>query len=129
MNSTENRRDLDWAASGFCIGNIAVQNRVVLAPMSGVTDAPFRRLVSELGAGLVVGWKDLLTVELPVGAGDPDAGGEPDVPRLPVEGQLALRCRDPLPQGRRAEALDGRLDVLLPPGGGTTIRAELPCGS
>jgi len=30
---------------------------------------------------------------------------------------------------RRAEALDGRLDVLLPPGGGTTIRAELPCGS
>ncbi len=54
MNSTENRRDLDWAASGFCIGNIAVQNRVVLAPMSGVTDAPFRRLVSELGAGLVV---------------------------------------------------------------------------
>ena len=29
-------------------------NRVVLAPMSGVTDAPFRRLVARLGAGLVV---------------------------------------------------------------------------
>ena len=27
---------------------------VLLAPMSGVTDAPFRRLVSQLGAGLVV---------------------------------------------------------------------------
>src|SRR5689334_259297 len=54
VNSTANRRDLDWASSGFCIGNVAVQNRVVLAPMSGVTDAPFRRLVSELGAGLVV---------------------------------------------------------------------------
>ncbi|MBM3531167.1 MAG: tRNA dihydrouridine synthase DusB [Alphaproteobacteria bacterium] len=38
----------------FCIGNVAVQNGVVLAPMSGVTDAPFRRLVSRLGAGLVV---------------------------------------------------------------------------
>jgi tRNA-dihydrouridine synthase B len=38
----------------FCIGNVAVQNPVLLAPMSGVTDAPFRRLVSQLGAGLVV---------------------------------------------------------------------------
>src|SRR6201996_4477568 len=54
VNSTDNRRDLDWATGGFCIGNVAVQNRVVLAPMSGVTDAPFRRLVSHLGAGLVV---------------------------------------------------------------------------
>ena len=34
-----------------------MQNRVLLAPMSGVTDAPFRRLVSELGAGLVVSEK------------------------------------------------------------------------
>ncbi len=38
----------------FCIGNVAVQNPVLLAPMSGVTDAPFRRLVAQLGAGLVV---------------------------------------------------------------------------
>src|SRR5262245_3402664 len=36
------------------IGDIALPNPVVLAPMSGVTDAPFRRLVSRLGAGLVV---------------------------------------------------------------------------
>ena len=36
------------------IGDIEVANRVLLAPMSGVTDAPFRRLVGELGAGLVV---------------------------------------------------------------------------
>src|SRR6187431_3366598 len=40
--------------TNFCIGNVAVQNGVMLAPMSGVTDAPFRRLVSQLGAGLVV---------------------------------------------------------------------------
>jgi tRNA-dihydrouridine synthase B len=40
--------------SAWNIGNIPVANRVVLAPMSGVTDAPFRRLVSQLGAGLVV---------------------------------------------------------------------------
>jgi tRNA-dihydrouridine synthase B len=36
------------------IGDIEVANRVVLAPMSGVTDAPFRRLAASLGAGLVV---------------------------------------------------------------------------
>jgi tRNA-dihydrouridine synthase B len=36
------------------IGDIEVANRVLLAPMSGVTDAPFRRLAGELGAGLVV---------------------------------------------------------------------------
>ena len=36
------------------IGEIALANRVLLAPMSGVTDAPFRRLAARLGAGLVV---------------------------------------------------------------------------
>src|SRR6202047_4042120 len=36
------------------IGDIEVANRVLLAPMSGVTDAPFRRLAATLGAGLVV---------------------------------------------------------------------------
>jgi signal transduction histidine kinase len=29
---------------------------------------------------------------------------------------------------RRVEALDGILTVTSPPGGPTTIRAELPCG-
>jgi nifR3 family TIM-barrel protein len=36
------------------IGAVRAPNRVILAPMSGITDAPFRRLVEELGAGLVV---------------------------------------------------------------------------
>ena len=36
------------------IGDIRVTNRAFLAPMSGVTDAPFRRLAAALGAGLVV---------------------------------------------------------------------------
>src|ERR1700690_628946 len=36
------------------IGEIQIANRVLLAPMSGVTDAPFRRLTAALGAGLVV---------------------------------------------------------------------------
>jgi len=36
------------------IGDIEVANRVLLAPMSGITDAPFRRLAAALGTGLVV---------------------------------------------------------------------------
>jgi nifR3 family TIM-barrel protein len=42
------------ATSAFRVGDIAIRNRAILAPMSGVTDAPFRRLVATLGAGLVV---------------------------------------------------------------------------
>ncbi|MDM7980243.1 MAG: tRNA dihydrouridine synthase DusB [Rhizobium sp.] len=38
----------------FSIGPVPVRNRVVLAPMSGVTDLPFRQLAFRFGAGLVV---------------------------------------------------------------------------
>ncbi len=38
----------------LAIGLVALPNRVILAPMSGITDAPFRRLTERLGAGLVV---------------------------------------------------------------------------
>ncbi|QJQ94084.1 MULTISPECIES: tRNA dihydrouridine synthase DusB [Halomonadaceae] len=37
------------------IGHHRLPNRVILAPMAGVTDRPFRQLCRELGAGLVVG--------------------------------------------------------------------------
>src|SRR3954471_19079429 len=43
-----------FVTPAFCIGDVAVRNQVMLAPMSGITDAPFRRLVAKLGAGLVV---------------------------------------------------------------------------
>ena len=36
------------------IGNITLQDNVLLAPMSGVTDLPFRRLVKSFGASLVI---------------------------------------------------------------------------
>src|SRR3569623_223044 len=41
-------------AEGLRIGGIDIANRVLLAPMSGITDAPLRRLAARLGAGLVV---------------------------------------------------------------------------
>nr|WP_269517172.1 tRNA-dihydrouridine synthase [Candidatus Paracaedibacter symbiosus] len=36
------------------IGSIELSMPVLLAPMSGVTDMPFRRLVKRQGAGLVI---------------------------------------------------------------------------
>lgn len=38
----------------LAIGNIALSSPVILAPMSGVTDLPYRKLVKKYGAGLVV---------------------------------------------------------------------------
>ena len=39
---------------GILIDTVAIADPVFLAPMSGVSDLPFRRLVKRLGAGLVV---------------------------------------------------------------------------
>ena len=38
----------------LAIGAVVVPNRVFLAPMSGVSDAPFRRIAAAYGAGMVV---------------------------------------------------------------------------
>ena len=42
------------AARPLTIGAVAMSNGVVLAPMSGVSDLPFRRIADRYGAGLVV---------------------------------------------------------------------------
>ena len=39
---------------GISIASVSLDDPVILAPMSGVSDLPFRRLVKRLGAGLVV---------------------------------------------------------------------------
>lgn len=39
---------------GVSIGAVSLEHAVILAPMSGVSDLPFRRLVKRLGAALVV---------------------------------------------------------------------------
>jgi tRNA-dihydrouridine synthase B len=55
---TDKRKTVTGPASSpfqiLKIGDIEIANRVLLAPMSGITDAPFRRLTAALGAGLVV---------------------------------------------------------------------------
>lgn len=40
--------------AALTIGSVVLPHRAILAPMSGVTDMPFRRLVKRLGGGLVI---------------------------------------------------------------------------
>lgn len=54
------------------VGETIIRNNVLLAPMSGISDLPFRRIAHDLGAGLVVS-EMVASVEL--------AGQRPDVVR------------------------------------------------
>jgi tRNA-dihydrouridine synthase B len=45
---------IQFTSTALRIGAVTAPNRVILAPMSGITDAPFRRLAERLGTGLVV---------------------------------------------------------------------------
>jgi nifR3 family TIM-barrel protein len=47
--------DTDPQAPGIAFGSVSVDPPVVLAPMAGVTNAPFRRLCRSFGGGLYVG--------------------------------------------------------------------------
>lgn len=35
------------------IGNVKIKNQVVLAPMAGISNSAFRRIVKEMGCGLI----------------------------------------------------------------------------
>ena len=65
------------SSSTVVVGNVVLPNPVILAPMSGITAAPFRRLAARLGAGLVV---SEMIASAALIAGRPDA-------RLRAEGQ------------------------------------------
>ncbi len=41
------------AMNQLTIGDVTLENNVILAPMPGVTDLPFRLLCGEQGAGLL----------------------------------------------------------------------------
>ena len=64
------------------IGPVTLPNRVILAPMSGITDTPFRRLAEKLGAGLVIS-------EMTAGAGL--ARGEREARVRSENGGIAIR--------------------------------------
>ena len=88
------------------IGQVRVAGRVLLAPMTGVTDLPFRRLVSRLGAPYVA---------TEMVASDELARGRPDVVRRAAVGeglplmvvQLVGRQAQPMAAAARLAAAAG----------------------
>ncbi len=93
------------------IGRHELTSAVVLAPMSGVTDLPFRALASELGAGLVV--TEMIASE-DLARGDPKGtrraqreGGD----QGPFVVQLAGREAHWMAEGARA-AVDRGADIV-----------------
>src|SRR5689334_22999442 len=54
LNETPVTGSAESGSNALKIGDIHVATPVFLAPMSGITDSPVRRLAAELGAGLVV---------------------------------------------------------------------------
>jgi tRNA-dihydrouridine synthase B len=78
---------------GFTIGGVTIGGRVLTAPMTGVSDLPFRRAASRLGAAYVA--TEMVACELL-------AGGRPDVVRRAAVGDgLPLTVIQLV--GRRAE--------------------------
>ena len=35
------------------IGNVKIKNRIVLAPMAGISNTSYRKIIKEMGAGLI----------------------------------------------------------------------------
>ena len=96
-------------ADPLVLGSVTIPNRVFLAPMSGVSDRPFRALAAEFGAGLVV--SEMVASEQ-LATGEPEAsmraeraGGGPHVI------QLAGREAHCMAEGARA-AGDAGADII-----------------
>jgi nifR3 family TIM-barrel protein len=49
-----NKQQSSFLATPLAVGPVIVSNRVFLAPMSGISDKPFRQIAAEFGAGLVI---------------------------------------------------------------------------
>ena len=98
--------------SSLQIGDVTIPGRVLMAPMTGVTDLPFRQVASRLGAAYVA-TEMVASAEL--------ARGRPDVVRRAAVGEglpltvIQLVGRDPeaMAEGARmAEAAGVRLDPV-----------------
>lgn len=96
-------------AQSLSIGGVEIANRVLLAPMSGVSDRPFRRIAAAHGAGLVVS-EMVASEEL--------AGGHPEtMMRAEATGNalhvVQLAGREPhwMAEGARAAA-DAGADII-----------------
>ena len=114
----ENRDPMTLDAQPVKIGPIAVWPPVVLAPMAGVTDAPFRVLCSEFGRGLYV--NQMVTARALVENHPPSWELVPLPPERahPVDPAVRHRSRDARrsdpPVGRRRSGRPHRHELRLP---------------
>lgn len=109
MQNTPSRCYIEKLAEPLAVGPVTIPNRVFLAPMSGVTDRPFRDLAASLGAGMVV--SEMVVGEQLAGA-SPIAllRAEPIYSGLNVI-QLAGREERWMAEGARA-ATDAGADII-----------------
>ncbi|WP_336799852.1 tRNA dihydrouridine synthase DusB [Kaistia sp. MMO-174] len=91
------------------IGDVTIANRVLLAPMSGVSDRPFRRVAASFGAGLVVS-EMVASEELASGNAETAMRAEATGNGLHVV-QLAGREAHWMAEGARAAA-DAGADII-----------------
>ena len=68
---------------GIRVGSVALDDPVILAPMSGVTDLPFRRLVKRHGAALVV--SEMIASQAAIRGLMRNLGGSVGIPVLVAE--------------------------------------------
>nr|WP_281380091.1 tRNA dihydrouridine synthase DusB [Prosthecomicrobium pneumaticum] len=86
----------------MAIGSVTIPNRVLLAPMSGVSDRPFRRIAARFGAGMVV--SEMVASEDLVG-GDPEIATRAEATGVgPHVVQLAGREAHWMAEGARVAA-------------------------
>jgi tRNA-dihydrouridine synthase B len=96
-------------AEPLLIGSVTVPNRVFLAPMSGVSDRPFRDVAIRYGAALVV--SEMVASEL-LAEGDPETRMRAEAPRHGLHVlQLAGREARWMSAGARA-ATDAGADII-----------------
>ena len=73
------------------LGPVTIDDPVILAPMSGVTDLPFRRLVKRHGAGLVV--SEMIASEAMIRETRQSMTMAQELPRRAADGGAARRLR------------------------------------
>lgn len=86
------------------IGDIKLDPPVLLAPMAGITDRPFRELVVRFGAGLVVS-EMVATQELL--ASKPSVRARAEIAAGDVHTSVQIAGRDPVPMAETARRLEG----------------------
>ncbi len=92
------------------VGNLTIRNSVFLAPMSGVTDLPFRRLAYRLGAGLVIS-EMIASQEILLGSPDATSKAALDLGLAPAAVQIA--GREAMWMAEAAKHLQGQGAALI----------------